>query len=69
MTTPKLQSNIKGVQLGLGEMNRRLPKYFQAVVGCSTVAGAKFLCGLELKDWRKLLSCLLSVQYRHQSNT
>lgn len=55
MTTPKLQSNIKGVQLGLGEMNKRLPKYFQAVVGCSTVAGAKFLCGPELKDWRKLL--------------
>lgn len=50
MTAPKLQSNMKEVQLGLGEVNRSFPKYFQAVVGCSVVADAKFLCGLELKE-------------------
>lgn len=55
MTTPKLLSNMKEVLLGLGEVNRRFPKYFQAVVGCSTVADVKFLCGLELKECQKLI--------------
>lgn len=55
MTTPKFQSNMKGIQLGLGEVNRRFPKYFQAVVGCSAVADTKFLCGLELKECKKLI--------------
>lgn len=55
MTTSKLQSNMKRVQLGLADMNRRFLKYFQAVVGCSTIEKAKFLCGLVLKECRKLI--------------